>query len=433
LNGYPEQFFAADSTLRIEYLEMEKNIISFYRQNHPRLSEKIHFTTLDPIKYLIKSKTKYDLIFIDVPDPTSLFLNRFYTKEFFQTVKKHFQDENSVFICSVSNSANFLIPELAKLNGVIYQTLKSVFPKVVFIPASKCLYAAGSGNYISHDPQILTVRMKKKHLSGKWFNRILIFDICNATRTKYFEKAISRYRNNINLNLFPKAYLLTILFWTKHLDLNLSEYFLIGRNLKYVLEFIIFLILFLLAFGFGRRSDFKQTYNIISVSFVAFIFQLLLIYLTQIYFGFAYLTISVFTISFMLGLSLGFLIWNKFKVSILSLFLMNLALTIILFLILKNPISIGVLYSINFFAAVLEGLILAGNLSEIKERKIGKKGRKFYFLDTLGATLGGSMLGIILIPLFGIGEIIFLLMFILLGNIGVRIIGLSAKKLKLQI
>jgi len=431
LSGYPEQIQKADSAASVDYLEIEKNIISFYRRTHPNLPSKIHFITGDPIKYFLKSSAKYDLIFIDVPDPTSLFLNRFYTREFFRTAQKHLADKNAVFICTVSNSANFLIPELARLNGVIYHTLKSVFPQVVFIPAAKVIYTAGNSEYISHNLKTLTARAQAKNLMGNWFNSALIFDVCNRTRIDYFAQTISAVKSGINRNLFPKAYLLSILFWAKHLDINLNRYFVSARNMKYFCDLFIFLLIIFLSFLFGKKRFFKLTYNIISISFVAFVLQLILIYLTQIYFGFAYLTIAVFEILFMLGLSLGFVLRKHFRLSILVLFLLTLGLTIFLDLILINPISVAVLYLLNFFIAVSEGLILAGNLAELQTKNVSTKAMKFYFLDTLGATLGGFLLGIILIPLFGIPAVVSLVMFILVGNIGVRIIDLSTKKLKL--
>ena len=417
LNGYAEQIFKIDNRARIDYLEMEKNIISFYRRKHPNLSDKIRFIIDDPIKYFLKTHSEYDLIFIDVPDPTSLFLNRFYTREFFQTVKNHLADKNAIFVCTVSNSANFLIPELAKLNGIIWGTLKTVFPNVVFVPASKSLYIAGNSDYVSNNSGILIRRANEKNLVGNWFNSALIFDVCNPSRITYFKNAISKYENEINGNLFPKAYLLTILFWTKHLNFDLNQYFASAENLKIPILFAVFFSVIVFSYLFGKQTAFKQTYNIMSISFFAFVMQLILIYLTQIYFGFVYLIISLFTVSFMLGLTLGFQIGSRLKISIPFLFLLNLILTIFLILFIRKMLPVYVLYSLNFVIAVLEGIVLVKNLDELKMKKAGKLEMKFYFLDTFGATLGGFLTGVFLIPLFGILPVIFLLLFVLFGNV----------------
>ena len=422
LNGFPEEFNKENSLEQIDYLEMEKNIIDYYQENYQQENRKLkaNFIKQDPIKYLRKNPEKYDLIYVSFPDPSSIFLNRFYTSEFLNLLKNHLVNEKSVTLITVSNSANFLLPELAELNSILNKTFTEVFEKTVIIPAKKCIYAGSSGNYISNDPDTLKQRMFRRNKVGNWFNSALINDVCNNFRINDLQRRISQYDSEINSNLNPRAYLLSILFWAKHLNISLSKGVNFLKNNKIILLFGILIFLFIIPYFSkkisGNTVNFKQNFNIFSISFIAIISELILIYLIQINFGFVYYVISILTMTFMLGLSLGFIISDKIEIQISRLFLIFLFLLFILFLILNAAIPLLIIFIFNTFIAVLEGLILSKNLSEINNIETAKKGTFFYFLDTLGATCGGFILGIFLLPFFSIREIIGFLMMILIMN-----------------
>jgi len=427
LNGFLQELQKENSLEQIDYLELEKNIIEFYQEYYQQENrkQKVNFIKQDPLKYLKKNPEKYDLIYVSVPDPNSIFLNRFYTSEFFGMLNSHLYDESSVALITVSNSANFLLPELAELNSILGKTFSEIFENTIIIPAKKCIYVGSPGNFISNNPDTLIHRMDKRNKVGNWFNSALINDVCNNFRLNDFQRRISQYELEINSNLNPRGYLLTILFWAKHQNISLSNIVNFLKNNKMILMFGIFIFLFLIPYFSKKISqntvDFKQNFNIFSISFVALISELLLIYLIQINFGFVYYVISIFTITFMLGLSLGFLISDKIQISISLLFLIFLFLLFVLFLVLNSTIPLSIIFIFNTLIAVLEGLILSKNLSEIKNIKTVKTGTFFYFLDTLGATFGGFILGIFLLPFFSIREIIGFLMIILIMNFIMRL------------
>ncbi len=426
LNGFLRELQKENSLNKIDYLEMEKNIIEFYEENFPQVKsrQKVNFIKQDPVKYLKNSSEKYDLIYVNVPDPSSIFLNRFYTSEFFTFLKSHLQNEKSVFLITVSNSANFLLPELAELNSIIKTTFSEIFENTVVIPAKKCIYIGSSNNYISPDPGILIQRMEQRDKTGNWFNSALIDDVCNEFRLKDFQRSISRFDPVKNTNLNPKAYLLTILFWTKHLNISLSNVVNFLKINRLILIFLILIFIFLIPYLSkkisGNTINFKQNFNIFSISFIALISELVLIYLIQINFGFVYFVIAIFTITFMLGLSFGFIISEKIRFSISLLFLIFIFILFVLFLVSHSVLPLIMIFLFNTSFAILEGLILSKNLSEIKTQETSKIGTFFYFLDTLGATSGGFVLGFFLLPFLGIKEIIAFLMVILIMNLILR-------------
>ncbi len=56
-------------------------------------NEKVHIIHEDLLQFISAKEQKYDLIFIDLPDPRSLESNQYYTREFYQLINKHLNDQ----------------------------------------------------------------------------------------------------------------------------------------------------------------------------------------------------------------------------------------------------------------------------------------------------------------------------------------------------
>ena len=432
LNGYLQVILNDRNIKEVDYLELEKNII-IKSEIYQKKVKNVHFIQLDAVRFLKMSDKKYDLIYVDFPDPSSIFLNRFYTIEFFQKLKSHLVSGNSVVAITVSNAENFLLPELAKLNSIIYQTFSEVYENVKIIPAEKNIFIGSAGEYISNNVQVLVDRMKKRGMNGLWFNQALIFDTCNRFRLNSFQNAIRDFDIIINTNLNPQAFLSTIQFWAKHLDIGLEKFIRVLKNYK-IFVFIIsigimLLISLITTLLYRKTSQFVQNFNIFSISFSAFVMQIILLYIFQMQFGYVYLVIAIFTISFMLGLTLGFLFAEKIHLHIFLLFALNLIIFLLIYFIAGLSLPVIIYFLFNILIAGFEGVILAKVLTKKYKIEQIDSGVSFYFLDTLGATFGGLLIGVIFLPVYSIKtNIIFIMIIILINTI---LSGMTTKKAKL--
>ena len=59
---------------------------------------------------------KYDLIFVNIPDPSTAFLNRFYTLQFFQE-GNNILKKDGVLAIGVSSAVNYLGDEVGNYTG----------------------------------------------------------------------------------------------------------------------------------------------------------------------------------------------------------------------------------------------------------------------------------------------------------------------------
>ena len=86
--------------------------------------------------------TGYDLIVVDVPDPTTAVLNRYYTEEFFAEAAARL-DPGGVMVVGSVSTADLRGRAIANRNATIYHTLARVFPEVLPV-GERFLYSFAS-------------------------------------------------------------------------------------------------------------------------------------------------------------------------------------------------------------------------------------------------------------------------------------------------
>jgi len=122
----------------VNYAELDPLIIRTARQHAPSYTEsnlndpKVNIHYADG-RYLIRtSDERYDVIFINLPDPSTLEINRFYTLEFYHMSKKRLKSDG-ILCFLLPGSMTYLSGDLIDLNANILQTTKHVFPYLSII------------------------------------------------------------------------------------------------------------------------------------------------------------------------------------------------------------------------------------------------------------------------------------------------------------
>lgn len=409
LNGCLAEMQSYDVVHYIDYLEMDSNIL---QQAEP--AEKVDFIRTDPVRYVQSTQKKYDLIFIDLPDPSSLYLNRFYTREFFQALNSICRDSLSTVAITLSSGANYMTSEIINLNATIYHTFSSVFSHTVLIPSLKNIFLGSNSDYISNQEAVLRQRLIYEK---PFFSETVIFEKCNDLRINSILNILNSITPQYNTFSNPRAYLSTILLWTDILDLRLYPKISFLQSHLWLIFFSCFLLIsiigWLASLLNGSREQ-RLDLNIFSVSLVNFVMELVLINLFQMQYGYVYFVIFLFSSSFMLGLVGGFLVQKKRQIPIKIVWLLDLILILSIYFLFSVRISILTFFLCNIAFGFLEGLLSA----EFLERKAAAagKGSTFYFMDSLGAMTGGLIFSIFLIPLAGLQSSLLLLLLIIVLN-----------------
>ncbi len=122
-------------------------------------------------RLFIKTAEKnYDMIIVDVLDPVTADLNRYYTKEFYQEIKERLEPEG-VFISSIRSTPDLRGPAIANRNTTIYHSLNQIFPQV--LPAGEqfmMFFASKSPEHISIDAGKLHQRFKQMNIQAEGFS-----------------------------------------------------------------------------------------------------------------------------------------------------------------------------------------------------------------------------------------------------------------------
>ncbi|NCO68103.1 MAG: hypothetical protein GW873_06130 [Nitrospirae bacterium] len=343
----------------------------------------------------LKGQT-YDLIVLNLPEPSTASVNRFYTSDFFIEAKGVLKD-NGILALTIPQSTGYMGRSMQTASGSIYNSLKSVFRYVV-VTAQEYGGLFASGTPINIDPETLENRFIQKKINTKHFNQYIFRDAFSPLNVDYVSKRLSNIKN-INSDLKPSAYLYNLMLWSEVHG---------GKALKYLLEVRVWYIIaisiitliavFFLSFGRKRRVIY---YSIFTTGFSGMSFTLSVILAYQAIYGYVYEMIGVLSATFMIGLWGGTILTRHSKRPLMVLFYLEL-MTITLALISPLFFKAEPLF---YLLILLSGIITGGQFSTAN-LSIGNPDAagRLYGLDLIGSFLGAFIPSIILIPLFGVAD-----------------------------
>ena len=137
---------------KITYLESNPEIFRQWK-NHTNTAidmNQVEFVNKDIRTFLKNTTTIYDVILINLPAPSTLGYNRFYTEEFFKLVKRH-SNKQSIICTSLPSTLNYAGQNALQVNASLWNTLgKHVCPSVLnprrkeLVPVFGCLLIFGN-------------------------------------------------------------------------------------------------------------------------------------------------------------------------------------------------------------------------------------------------------------------------------------------------
>ncbi|MFY9853925.1 MAG: hypothetical protein WAK26_08630 [Terracidiphilus sp.] len=145
----------------IDLVELDPALIGVAREFFPTESAplffnpKVHLHYADGRAYLKSARYKFDVIIVNVPDPQTAQLNRFYTAEFFRSAREHLAP-GGLLALQLRSSEETISPGLQEFLRCINHTLQEAFPYVVAIPGETIhFFAAMSSEVLTDNPHVL--------------------------------------------------------------------------------------------------------------------------------------------------------------------------------------------------------------------------------------------------------------------------------------
>ena len=207
---------------KVDYVELDPMVIELARKwlDAPYLAPlddpRTRIVNVDARLFVKRTDARYDVAILDLPEPFTAQLNRFYTVEFFREIKDILNNDG-VFSLGVFSSANYLSEEHQRFLNCVYKTLDTVFPDVIIIPAdSQVLFiACKSKGILTYDRNVLSERLSRRRIKSLYVSRYQMPAWLEPWRVKTFSERIKDPQNvRINTDFRPVSYYYDMVLWT---------------------------------------------------------------------------------------------------------------------------------------------------------------------------------------------------------------------------
>ena len=383
---------------RIDYVELDPAILELDKMIHKSLARSfVHVHVGDGRLFVKKTSKQYDAIIVDLPDPENAQLNRFYTQEFFDEAKS-ILTRDGVLSFTLIGSENYLEEKGLALNRSVYAALKKVFKHILVFPGTTHYYLASDTPL---KPNIAGVLAEREIVT----KRLVDYELptmADPFRIDILRSLLSEKEVLSNRDLSPLAFGHLIDLWLKK-----------SGSPKTLLHVIVIAILGLAILA--CRKD-RLRFTIATSGYASMAFELSLLLLFQVIYGYVYLRICVFITLYMIGAALGAFVSGKLnKTATWQMLACDASLIIFAALAcvaalvgaqLKGHISLFVMQYVTIPGLLFVVAFAAGcQFSAVSRmaRGIGAEitGR-LYVSDLAGAACGTILTGLVFLPKIGI-------------------------------
>jgi spermidine synthase len=244
---------------------------------------------------------QYDAIILDLPEPTTGALNRFYTAEFFSQVR-NLLHPGGIFSFGLPSAENYWNPELAERNASIYRTLSTAYPAITILPGEHDFFLA-SDRPIDTNPDALSRRLTERGIVTRWVTPGYIHDLLTGDRFVEAQRRVGLEAGaDINRDLSPLSYYYSLAQWLARFYPGLRQAFEGAR--LFGLWWLAIPLALALVLARWKRS-WRAPVVVAAVGIAQMLLELVVLFAFQAMYGSLYLEVGLIVTAFMGGLALG--------------------------------------------------------------------------------------------------------------------------------
>ncbi len=410
------------------YLQLDPEILQVSKKFLPSQDKK---TLLDPrLKivhadagfFLKRTKDKFDLIIINMPDPVTLSINRFYTREFYKIARLHLK-ANGILATRISSKESIISNELARYNASAFSTLKSVFRYVEYIPGENLIFiASDSPAIMAKRPEILVERFHARGINTNFLTEHHIRDRYYPDTLNYLTKRLKAEYNTagINTDFHPICFYYGLVLWNIKFQPHIAWLFNAVTQIS-TLSVICIIILFLFYGLFLVKFKEDPSAYIIRFAIAAsgaagITLEIVILLSFQINYGYVYSKAGFLIALFMMGLATGSYIINQqlhrfnnlyklfqWLMATLCLYIISAPFVIKLSAITPLQTAEYIFYIMIFTSGMLTGAQFPVAVTLLqKKHSPACSASIIWGYDLLGAAIGTLITSLIIIPILGI-------------------------------
>lgn len=347
----------------------------------------------DALRFVKNSKEIFDVIIVLIPPPSTLLLNRYYTLEFFNEIKKRLTS-NGVFMCSPGTGNDYFNKESVNLFSSVFNSLTGTFKNVRPVNGNKLYFMASDSDLSVSFGHMAEVRkIETVYVSSDYLDDDFV-EIKSKEVLSLMDPKIRQNRSAFPIACFHfQSY-----SFSKNIDEKLPS-----------------IILLIIAFAVpGLTIKRKNLLMYFSASSLAG-FEIIVLLTLQLTVGSMYQLTGLIMAGLMTGLAVGsgmnFRSLNKFSLGFKAVFLMTFYIIMgfvfgFIPLIKNETIGVFLIILATLIPAILTGHIFR-QLTLCNEE--GTTPSEIYSADLAGSALGFIFMSGLAVPVLGLKVSIFLL------------------------
>ena len=418
---------------RVDYTELDPLILKVVQEFPTPLTEaeladpRVNIEYLDGRFFIKKTPHKYDLVLVGISNPSTLQINRLFSKEFFSLVKERLE-KGGILVMVLAGSLTYLSEELGDLNACILNTLKGVYPYVRVIPGDFNLFLASISSEVSLiNHTLLSQRLNERELEVSLLTPSHIKYKLDSRRVDWFFTSLKGATEKINQDFSPLGMFYSLAYWNSLFSPRMKWLFRWFEQVNLRLLIIplsIFTLVFLIICFKGPTIFTKLSipFAIMASGFAGMIFDLALIYTFQALYGYVFHQIGLLVAAFMVGIAVGSLamtsLLKRVKRDFASFIGLELAMILFsgalpaIFLLFSPYLDRPAVFSLfrviflvlSFFSGLLIGtqFPLANKIYLKRSPDLSGTAGLLYGADLAGGWIGGLLGGVVLLPVLGL-------------------------------
>jgi len=331
VSGSVAQALQHSSLERLDYVELDPAILDLARKYFPKewsaieADARVRVHNLDGRLFLKTTVSSFDVIIVNLPDPQTAQLNRFYTLEFFREAAPRLTP-GGVFSFQVTGAENYLSPELAEFLRCLNKTLRVAFPEVTALPgATVHFFAATRAGVLVKEPEALLERLRARQLRTQYVREYLIPFRMSPDRVRDLEEQIEpQPATPVNRDFTPIAYYFDVVLWGSRFQREASGWFASLARVQFITVLGVVTVAMLGLVGLAlagaavsppphqirsavtdRRYRISVGFCVAAMGFTLMALEMLLLLAFQAIYGYVYHQLAVLIAVFMVGMAVG--------------------------------------------------------------------------------------------------------------------------------
>ena len=173
----------------VTYVELDPAIIEAGRRLVPANLDdsRITIAAADGRRFVQESRGSFDVIIVDLPDPSTSLINRYYTAGFFAEAHRALRP-GGVLAFGLGHYENFVGPELARLLASARRTLGGAFRQVIMVPGGRVFFL-GSDEALTLE---IAGRLESVGIHPRMVNRHYLQAMLSPDRLADIDRAVAR-------------------------------------------------------------------------------------------------------------------------------------------------------------------------------------------------------------------------------------------------